>query len=157
MDLKVTHNPPADRAKSRLKKDIKSNVSARRVTTTPPLLQKYLKFSPLLLIAILNGVVIWNITTKVDPEQLQHVLLPNSYAPMLLLLISLSFFLGSYTTLNTGRGARIALITGIFFFLRVQHVSFTFSVYVGIGALFLGLELFSALQKRKLTSKNHSK
>ncbi len=151
------HTTSPDRARSRLKKTSPVKNRSRTSSVPSPLLQKYLRFSPLLLIAAVNGIVIWNVITRVDPQKLQHMIIPNSYAPMLLLLMSLSFFLGSYLFLNTGRGARIALITGLYFFLKFQHVFFSLSVYLFLLVLFFGLESSSFIKKWKFGSKNRPK
>lgn len=153
------------KAKSRLSKNKKllfSKIAAKHqqqktVYAIPPLLKKYLRFSPLLVISGLHFLILYKTLQHQDPAQWENILIPSTYLPMLLLLTSTSFFTGSYIFLHTHRGLRIACITFIFFFLKFQQVIIGPSLVVGLILLFTLLEGIPKLKKLKLPSKKRVK
>lgn len=152
-------SPASTKARSRLKKksvstDVSttSSTSKRRSKHTsdqPKLLQKYIRFSPLLLITALHLVLITRVMNSVNPESWENVLVPSSYLPMLLLIASTTFFASSYLFLNTGRGMRVAFLITSIFFLKFQAVVFTFPVLATLLIGFIFLESIFILKGRK--------
>ncbi|MCA9369142.1 hypothetical protein KC721_02505 [Candidatus Woesebacteria bacterium] len=159
MDTEQSTSP--QKARSRLKNN-RDNMpvvhslhkrTKNAVTVEHPLLKKYLKFSPLLIVAILHLGLLSYVVRTVAPETWQHFLIPNSYLPMLLLLIATVFWFSSYLFLNTARGIRFSLFAGIFFFLKVQSVILSSSFVVVV----IGLFVLSEICIYFLTMIGHSK
>ena len=157
----ITPQQPTEKARSRLKKklDVKPVPSGTRSpVTVAPLLKRYLKHSPLLIIFVLHVLTIWHVMTTIAPESWKDIVLPSSFLPMLLLITSASFFLASYFFLNTGRGFRIAVTIGGYFFLKFQKVEMTPGVIVFLVAFFVSLELTARLLsviKNRRSKKNN--
>ena len=128
--------------------------TARRVQQKPPTLKsKYITYWPLLVVTLAHIFLLQNVVTSVDPENWKHLILPNTYLPMLLLITSTLFFASSYIFLNTGRGLRVALIVFFVYFFKFQNVRIDFLLIVILGALFLLLELLSFLLQKKRSRK----
>lgn len=152
----------AGKARSRLQNRQESNQqaksdhlpTARRVQQKPvALTSRYITYWPLLVITLAHIFLLQNVVHSVDPENWKHLILPNTYLPMLLLITSTVFFGSSYIFLNTARGLRVALIIFFIFFLKFQNVRIDFALIVILGALFVLLELLSFLLQKKRSRK----
>lgn len=109
----------------------RSRESSRDVINQPPLFQnllqrfpakKYALRLPILAIGALCYAGSGFIFLTIEPRSIQHILLPNSYSPLVGLLAFGHFCTFSYLFLNSRRGAVISLVLSAIFFLRLQQV-----------------------------------
>ena len=85
-------------------------------------LKRYAQRLPLLTIGILCYIATGCVFLTVEPRSIQHILLTNSYSPIVLLLGTGHFCSFSYLFLNSRRGAVISLVLSAILFLRLQQV-----------------------------------
>lgn len=148
------------RAASRLKSKPKSKPKSKKAkpsqqskhSADAPLIKslfrlvvRYLKHLPTLLIGLIFSAVVYLIITRVEPSSIRHVILPNSYLPLLLAVFLACFFIFSFVLLNTRRGFFSALIVMIVLFLRVQQVIFSPLIIIAVVAPILVIELAFSL------------
>lgn len=107
------------------------------------LLKKYLKHLPILFLGLIFFSGVFLLITKVYPEQIRHILLPNSYLPLLAPLFFANFFLLSFLLLNTRRGFFLSSIATILLFLKLQNVIFTPQLLLSILIPFVIIELLA--------------
>jgi hypothetical protein len=101
------------------------NKQVRETPTLPALPSlsfRYLTHLPTLgLSALCNAGLIY-LMTHVYPDQVAHVLWPQSYLPLLLLFFGASFFGLSYLFLHSRRGFHWSLALTVLFWLRLIHL-----------------------------------
>ncbi|NCS97838.1 MAG: hypothetical protein GW762_04590 [Candidatus Pacebacteria bacterium] len=167
MDTTTTTEPKIQKARSRLQRSqavtqqpntvSKPRHAAHRVSTsqkTQLSTYKYFRYSPLLLISLIHIFVLYRVLTTIDPASWKNVVIPSTYLPMLLLIVSTTFFTTSYIFLNTSRGIRFSLFVGTLFFLKFQHVVLSIPVLTALISVYSVVELISVLLSRKGDSKN---
>jgi hypothetical protein len=91
---------------------------------------------------------------NLHPNQVKNVLIPNLYFPFQLSLFLGNVFFFSFLFLNTRRGLLITLFIQTFVFLKLQSVIMTWQLSLGIGVLFVIIEVvFSLINRAKLKAK----
>lgn len=111
---------------------------SRRLASSPSLAgaHKYVRFTPLLLMAALSYSGVAWLVTHIPPERVQNWLLPDSYLPFHIPLFLGNFFLCTFVTLSKRWGILIALTVAWLFFLKLQ--GFTLDLWAWGSALLLG-------------------
>jgi len=104
--------------------------------------KKYFAWLPLLIAAVLCAAGVTALLMSVEPAQLRDLLLPNSYAPLVLLWAVGQFFFWSFVFLNTRRGSLVALFFTAVLFLQLQAL-LTAHISLQIGAVCLVIEISS--------------
>lgn len=84
--------------------------------------KSYILHLPILLIGLALYAAILFIFMTVEPRLVQNVWLPNSYAPLLVLVALANFCFFSFVFLNTRRGFLSSLLLLILLFLKLQQV-----------------------------------
>jgi hypothetical protein len=108
----------------------------------------------LLVFSLIGYSMIAYILFSVQPSAIEHVLLPNSYVPLLILSFVSDLFFFSFLLGNSRRGFLIAVVFTIYLFLRLQQV-LTVPVATGIAVPFLLYELgMTFLEKRSQKRKS---
>lgn len=97
--------------------------------------KKYLTHLPTLVIAVIGHWLLFLLLIRVRPSQVQNILIPNSYLPIVVLFFLSQFFLWSYIFLHRRRGLFAALLSTTVVFLRLQS-------YAWNGTLSLSLIVF---------------
>ncbi len=134
------------RAKSRLKqkkaaflkgaaqknRDLKASQSPSFFKTGKKLAVAYVKHLPTLLLGLIFSTGTYFILTRIPPSNLQHILLPNSYLPFLIMFFLSSFFLLSYLLLNSRRGFLLAFALNLLLFLKLQQAIIDTSIILSI-------------------------
>lgn len=156
----------AGKARSRLQNRQESNQqaksdhlpTARRVQQKPvALTSRYITYWPLLVITLAHIFLLQNVVHSVDPENWKHLILPNTYLPMLLLITSTVFFGSSYIFLNTARGLRVALIIFFIFFFEVSECSYRFCTHCDFRSPIRTARAAELPTSKKAVSKNNLK
>lgn len=94
--------------------------------------KKYLKHLPTLAIALLGHWLLYILMSRVRPEQVQNILVPNAYLPVLALFAISQFFLWSYVFLHRRRGLLTAVFCTTSLFLRVSNFAWDWRLIVGL-------------------------
>jgi hypothetical protein len=104
--------------------------------------KEYFFHLPVLFLGLigLGGVIF--IFGWVEPSSIQHMYVPNSYAPLLLTVAAGTFFCGSYLFLNSRRGLLTSVVITSILFLKLQQV-LTWTLVVIILGVALGAEIIS--------------
>lgn len=84
--------------------------------------KSYLIYFPILVIGLLSYAATAFIFLTIEPRSIQHVLLTNSYAPLIIVSGMAHFALFSYLLLNSRRGAVISLVLSVLLFLQLQQI-----------------------------------
>lgn len=105
----------------------------------------YLQHWPTLLLALTFTAATYLILTRVSPASIRHVLLPNTYLPLLVTAFLAFWFGFSFILLNSRRGLFLSLALTTFLFLRLQQVEITRQAILVILGFFLGSELVFTL------------
>ena len=103
--------------------------------------KQYLAHLPTLLIGLGFSFLSYKILTYIHPDSIKHVLLPNSYLPLLLTIFFALFFLASYLLLNSRRGFFISYFAVIILFLTLQQVELSAVIVLLVTAPFFMLDL----------------
>jgi hypothetical protein len=137
-------------------------------------LKAYALRLPILAIGVLCYVGSGFIFLTIEPRSIQHLLLPNSYSPIVLMLGLGHFCCFSYLFLNSRRGVIVSLVLTALFFLLLQQVLTqeiaAQVVLAGVAAEGIYLLLYALLQllrpqlvklhhrlpKRTVTSHQHA-
>jgi len=85
---------------------------------------KYLKHSPLLLVAILCAFWTKNILVTKYPTEIAHFILPNSYLALLLPVFLTITFVSTYLLLNMKRGIVLGIAGTLLLFFKLQNIQF---------------------------------
>jgi len=102
--------------------------------------KEYLQHLPILVIGLGLYAVILFVLNTVDPDLVQNVWIPNSYAPLLILVGAANFCFFSYVFLNTRRGFLSGLYLTVLLFLKLQQV-LTPSLAIWTAGVFVVTEL----------------
>lgn len=100
----------------------------------------------LLVLALIGYGSIIYIFLNVQPSAVQHILIPNSYSPILGLFFFASFCLFSFLLSHSRRGFLVAMVLTVCLFLRLQQV-LTLTIFLGIATPFLCYEVLMTLIK----------
>lgn len=84
--------------------------------------KSYLVYFPILVIGVIGYAITVFIFMTIEPRSIQHTLLTNSYAPLMISSGLAHFAVFSYLLLSTRRGAVVSLILSALLFLRLQQV-----------------------------------
>ena len=131
-----------------------SRPSQTQTKNLPPLIKRYIRFSPLLFITLAHMLALNFVTSTIDPTSWKDMLLPNTYLPFVLLASSTAFFAGSYLFLRTDRGFLCAGVVFFYLLLQFQAVVFTPPVVAAFVASILFLELLGWGIKKRHSKKS---
>jgi len=110
-------------------------------TTPDPWWQTYGRYLPLLGLGALSLSFTFYILTQFSPAELETPFLPQVYLPLQVMTFLSLFFLGSFLTLNTRRGYLLAAFFQTLIFLRLQQISFSRELVIGLIGIFGIIEL----------------
>lgn len=137
------------KAKSRLKTTEKPKTREPKPRKSVSGSNKYLKHLPTLLLSIPFYLGVYYILANIYPESIEHVILPNTFLPLQLVLFLGNFFFFSYLLLNSRRGLEISLVFGLAMFLKLQGIANYLPLVAVILAIFIIIEAILTLLKRK--------
>ncbi len=121
-----------------------SKQGKKPLATSRSLIAKYLTHLPTLILSTPFLYTTYYILTKVNPDQIKHFLLPNTYLPLLISTFFASLFFFSFILLKTSRGLIISLLLTTLLFLKLQHVVFTptlFAILIGFFMVFFSITI----------------
>ncbi len=102
------------------------------------LVRRYLKYTPIAVLAVVCWVIVGYLITTYPPAALANWLLPQSYLPLIGMVWCALFFSSAFLLLHTRRG--ILLATGIMLLLWMHlHAVQLTSIIIGsvLGGLFI--------------------
>ncbi len=146
------------RAKSRLKTRKKRRhkhrlklklPSFKRCKNIKKIVRAYRQQLPTLTVGLAFAAATYWLITTINPIQIKHIILPNTYLPLLLLAFLTIFFLASFVWLNSRRGLITAIITICFLFLQLQQVIITNTITIAIIGPLVLLELILSFIKSR--------
>jgi len=88
------------------------------------ILKKYFNHLPTLFVGLILGGLTFYFLNHFSPNSVQHLLLPNTYLPFLILIFFSSLFLLSFIFLNKTVGYILSIIITAYLFLKLQQVIF---------------------------------
>jgi len=136
------------KAKSRIKTSKQPKIKSHKPRLTLKLSKKYLKHLPLLFLSLPFYTYTYYIFIYVNPEQIQHFLIPNTYLPLQLVFFFGNFFLFSYLLLKTRRGFEMSLLLSFALFLKLQLITNYLSIVTGLLVIVLIMEIVISLLKK---------
>lgn len=114
----------------------------------------YLKHIPTLIIGLIFSYILFQFLNKVNPSNVKHFLLPNSYLPLLLLVFFTGFFLLSFLLLNSRRGLIGSLWLTIILFLQVQRVIISIQAIIILFFILVLLEILYLFANKIISQKS---
>jgi hypothetical protein len=120
-------------------------------------LSSYLRYLPTLILSFPLYGCAYYIVTTFSPQQIRHIILPNTYLPLLLVIFLANGFLFSFFLLKTRRGFLFSALITLLLFLKLQSVIVTWQVVTVLLISFAIIELILTQLERKKAHANISK
>lgn len=111
-------------------------------------LQEYFKHIPTLLLSLPFYWLTYFLFKNIYPTQIKDFLLINTYLPLQIPFFLGNFFLLSFLTLKSRRGAFLSLLFSFMLFLKLQSVVLDLPTTLGILAVFFALDLTAGYFER---------
>jgi hypothetical protein len=114
-----------NRAKSRLHSSDITHERAASATHHKKIFFAHAKHLPAFFLSLPFYGAAFYIFTRIQPNLIRHWLIPNSYLPLLVVMLIANTFLFGFLFLNTRRGLVVSLLLTVLLFLKLQLVIFT--------------------------------
>lgn len=112
------------------------------------LVGRYLRHLPTLIMSLPFGALVYYLLTRVRPDAIAHIGLPNSYLPLLIPFFFFTFWFFSFIFLKARRGLLISIILTLYLFFRLNQVVFTWPVILIPLVVGLSFELLMLLSSK---------
>jgi hypothetical protein len=136
--------------KSRKKRGFKIKLpSLGRFKFIKRIISAYWQHLPTFVAGLIFAAVTYWFISHINPNQVKHFILPNTYLPLLLLVFLTSFFLSGFIWLNSRRGLMTAVIITILLFLQLQQAIITSTIILAIVVPLVVIELILSFIKSR--------
>ncbi len=119
----------------------------------PSLFSTYIKRLPILFLSLPPLYFVTKILYSVHPNTIKHVLIPNTYTPLLVSFFFFSLFFWGFVLLKFYRGLIISMCVSTVLFLKLQQVILSIELISGIiiffSTFFLLIEVLLKLSSKK--------